>query len=330
MICVLGDIHFSSSKDFMTKTCEMFLEWYDTWSYNNSSNELILAGDLVHSAVNGGVVIKFLESFANSTRFNKVHIVVGNHDKKKVDGFNQLAYEFLKFKDKFVVYDTAEVAHIEDKKVLMLPYFVGLSSTGKSMSEYYSNITDYFDNDNDLIVGHFSGDDCSFFGASDIVYNLDKLNGKICLGHIHTRNTNPNRYLGSVFAGRKNENDYTRSAWIFDGTDFFEEPLPLFNEFLYVTYPEDLPKSSARIPIYTVLNCSSEELARDRYGEIFIRKVIKDSEEKSYSRKEDFNSNLLTSIKEFNIRETFEAFVLTQELPPQVEQDCRNAITTYF
>jgi DNA repair exonuclease SbcCD nuclease subunit len=294
---------------------------------NNSNNTLILAGDLVHSAVNGGIVVHFLEEFALNSRFDKVLIVVGNHDKKKVDGINQLAYDFYRKKSNFVIYDSAEVAFVENKKILMLPYFVGLSATGKTMSEYYSNITDYFDNDNDLIVGHFSGDDCSFFGSSDIVYNLSSLNGKICLGHIHTRNVNPNRYIGSVFAGRKNENDYSRSAWILDGEKFYEYPLPIFNEFLYVTYPDELPKSIADVPIYTILNCTSEELAHERYGDIYIRKVTKDLVEKSSLRKEDIESQI-DSIKNFNLKELFLEFLSTQDFNAQIAQECIDALDT--
>ena len=104
MICVLGDIHFNSSKDYMMKTCERFLDWYKTWNLNVPQNTLILAGDLVHSAVNGGIVIHFLEEFASNSRFKEVHIVVGNHDKKKVDGINQLAYEFFLQKKNFKIY----------------------------------------------------------------------------------------------------------------------------------------------------------------------------------------------------------------------------------
>ena len=326
MICVLGDIHFNSSKDYMMKTCERFLDWYKTWNLNVPQNTLILAGDLVHSAVNGGIVIHFLEEFASNSRFKEVHIVVGNHDKKKVDGINQLAYEFFLQKKNFKIYSKPEVVTIEDKKTLMLPYFVCVNNSGKTMSQYYSEITEYFDNDNDIIVGHFSGEECSFYGSSDLVYNLDTLRGKLCLGHIHTRQLNPNRYLGSVFAGRNNENDSTRAVWVFDGDDFREELLPIFNEFLYVTYPNPLPKSSAEVPIYTVLNCSSEETARNLYGDIYIRKVTKDLVERSSTRKEDLEKQF-DSTKNFDVKELFENFLKTQDFNDGVTHKCREALS---
>ena len=96
MIAILGDIHFSSSKDYFIATCESFLSWFKSWKVNSSENSLILAGDIVQSSINGGIVIDFLERFYTYSRFKEIHIVVGNHDCKISDGRSQLAYEFYK------------------------------------------------------------------------------------------------------------------------------------------------------------------------------------------------------------------------------------------
>ena len=103
MIAILGDIHFDSSKDYFIRICNEFISWFDQWKYNCKGNELILAGDLVASSLNGGIVIDFLERFYRSSRFDHIHIIEGNHDRKFIEGEPQLAYEFLRNKEVFKI-----------------------------------------------------------------------------------------------------------------------------------------------------------------------------------------------------------------------------------
>lgn len=329
-ICILGDLHFRSDRDFFIRTCEEFLKWFKDWSFNNSNNELVLAGDLVESATSpGGLTISFLEQFSQNSKFKKIHICVGNHDEKKVNGIPQLAYEFFEHKSNIYIYKTPTETIIDNKKALILPYFSGTNDDGLTLGEYYSSIykNKAFKNDYDLIVGHFSGEDASFPGSSECVKNLDKLSGKVCLGHIHTRNINPQRYIGSIFAGKKSENDYTRAAWILENDNWFEDPLPLFNEFLTITYPEDLPKSKASIPIYTILNCGSEVIAKRKYGNIFIRRTTSDTEDLGIKKTLDLDRQF-TSIRDFNIKELFKEFVKNQDPPlsSEVIRECQSLL----
>lgn len=274
MIVILGDLHFSSAKDYFIAVGNAILEWFEAWAYNKAGNELILAGDIVHSSVNGGLVISMVEKLICSSRFDKVHIVVGNHDVKRRDGCVQLAYEFLRDRPNVVIYDRATVASIQGKKVLMLPHFMP-ELAEKSMPEQYSAISDTFKDRYDLTVGHFMEETMSF-GASDAIKNISKLNTKhLCLGHLHTR-SDPRIYIGSVYANKVNEADSTRAAWIIDETgQRSEDPLPTFCEYISVRYPDEPAKVTAKVVAYTISNCTSERLARRRYGEaIFIRKLI--------------------------------------------------------
>lgn len=330
MLVILGDLHLRSDKDYFIKTCEAFLDWFRDWKYNSPENALILAGDLVEQAAPGGLTISFLEQLVKDSKFEAIHICVGNHDNKKINGINQLAYEFLEHKSSVKIYRTAREVSIQNKKVLMLPYFLGVNDLGLTMKEYYSNISENkrFSNDYDLVVGHFSGDDVFFSTSPDCVSNLDKLNGRVCLGHIHTREINPYRYIGSVFAGKKNENDNTRAAWILseDGK-WSEDKLPLFNEFISVVYPSALPKSNAKVPIYTVLNCNSEALAKQKYGNIYIRKVTSNLNE--ISNKGDYDiERSFNAIKEFDIKALFEEYLKSRPTPLKVKiaEKCRSMI----
>lgn len=329
MICILGDLHFRSDKYYFIDVCEKVLQWFQCWKYNDEKNELILAGDLVEQAAPGGLTISFLERFISLSKFRKIHICVGNHDSKKINGIQQLAYEFLEHKKCVKIYRVAIEALIDNKKALILPYFTGLNDSGLTMKEYYSSIyqNKKFKNDYDLVVGHFSGDDVFFKEAPDCIQNLDKLSGRVCLGHVHTRSTNPNRYIGSVFAGKKGENDPTRAAWILSDEGWSEDPLPIFNEFCTVTYPGPLPTTHAVIPIYTVLNCGSEVVAKQKYGDIQIRKVTSECIDAGTTKTEDLDRQI-GSIKDFNIQELFEEFLKGKvtNIGVEVIDKCRSVL----
>jgi predicted phosphodiesterase len=275
MIAILGDIHFNSSKDYWIEVSLQFLKWFENWQYNNSNNELILAGDLVHSSVNGGVVISFLEKLANASRFAKIHIVVGNHDIKRRDGIVQLAYEFLRERDNVLIYDRMQVATIQSRRVLMMPHYIP-EQRETVMKMAYSNAYKVYADHYDLVVGHFL-ESSVFYGGSDSIENLSKLDAKhLCLGHVHNR-VDPRIYIGSVFPCRHTETDTRRAAWILlDDTACtkIEDPLPIFCEFASIRYPEAIPATAALVPIYTITNCASEAAARSVYKNIYIRKVI--------------------------------------------------------
>lgn len=322
IITILGDLHLTSRKNYLLKACEEFLFWFKSWDKNNENNTLILAGDLVDSHVNGGIVISLLERLYTSSKFKEIHICVGNHDKKKVDGFNQIAYDFFKEKNNVFIYEYPQDINIENKKVLILPYFTD-HYKDKLMNEYYSNLYKEYKGPYDLVVGHFSGEDASFAGATDCIRNLDKINTKkICLGHIHTRITDPNKYIGSVYAGRKNENDSTRAAWYLDGDNWKEDKLPIFTEYLVVTYPDPLPKSKALVPIYTILNCANESIAKKEYGDIYIRRVTIEKTDSTFNGGElDFE---FSSLKNINAKELFREFIDNHNPPlsEEVKREC--------
>lgn len=277
MIVALGDIHFRSDKPYFEKVYGEFLKWFRDWGLNDEGNILILCGDIVHQASNGGIVISYLEEFINASNFEEVHIVVGNHDKKLIHGKQQVAYDFFSLKDNVFLHEDFYTLKKGWDEYWLCPYYLGVNSEGKTMREAYSELYKEPHDHVRALFGHFGDPKSSFQGATDCIENLDKLEEdgvKVCLGHIHTRVT-PSINIGSVVAQSKVENDDTRSAWIYDDLngEWSEELLPKFNEFIEVEYPKPLPESDAVVPIYTITNCASEAVARSVYGDIFIRKV---------------------------------------------------------
>lgn len=318
MICLLGDIHFNSSKDYYRDICEAFLNWYRDWKHNKSTNTLILAGDLVESAANAGIVIDWLTRLLDYSRFNHIYVCAGNHDKKIISGIPQLAYEFYKSRDNVTVLETITRTNIEGAEILFLPYYSGVNASGLSMHDFYSNLykTDEYSKHFDFVVGHVGGPDALFEGSNDCIDNLDKLNtDRLCFGHIHTRSSNPRRYLGSVYACKKNENDNTRAAWLYDPITrcWSEDRLPVFSEYLTVSYPEELPITDAIVPIYTILNCTSIELAKKEYGDIRIRKAVSTPYEIAESS--DSTATPASSTRSMSLQDLFRDFVASQSPP---------------
>lgn len=322
MVVVLGDIHFRDDKEYWILVCEEFLKWFKNWDKNNSNNVLVLVGDLVEDKLLSGKVADFLCRFIDYSKFKDIYICVGNHDRKEYHGNYQLSYEFYKNYSNIHIYEEAIEVNIEGLKTLFLPYYQGVNKSGKPMNEFYSNIysNGEFSNNYDLMIGHFSSDDKAYFGGNDCISNLDKLNAKKkILGHIHTRGVEEDTiYIGSVFAGKKSENDYRRCSMIYDGKDWYEERLPLFNEFLTVTYPEKLPESRAIVPIYTVLNCSSESVALTKYKGIHLRRVTVDQIESPIRRSSDMERQF-SSIKDMDTNLLFKSFV--ESLDPPLDKE---------
>lgn len=329
MIVILGDIHFRDDKDYFCQICEKFLEWFDTWELNTPENTLLLAGDLVERNLLTGKVADYLERFAKYSKFQAVHVCVGNHDLKTVYNEAQLAYEFYRNKDTFHLYTEITPITVEGQRILILPYYTGQNPQGLTMPEFYSNLWRnpvYNMVSWDLVLGHFSAPDTGFGSQVDVIDNLEKLDvKKVCLGHIHTRFADPGKYIGSVFAGKKGENDPSRAAWYFaDG--WKEYRLPKFNEFLEVSYPDPLPRTDALVPIYTVLNCANELIAREKYGNIALRKTTPAASDFSKQTLVNFDDRFL-SIKNMKQDELFRAFIQENpDLPSDVIIECKEAL----
>lgn len=329
-LAFLGDIQLRDDKDYFRQIGEDFLSWYKNWKYNTPDNSLCLAGDLVENSLLSGTIVDYLEKFALYTKFKEVHICVGNHDIRKFNDENQLAYEFFKNFENFHIYEDIAKVNIEGRKGLILPYYKGPNFYGLTMTEFYSNLYNkkIYQEHFDFLLGHFNEESMSFGGDVTPVRNLDKLDvDKIVLGHIHTRFIRPDMYIGSVFAGKKSENDSSRAAWILDDKGWHEEKLPLFNEFITVQYPDALPKSDSKVPIYTILNCSSEHVARAKYGNIYIRKTTTELVD-TFSRRKVSTDRIFDDIKNLDFVTHFNIFVSQQVPPlsPEVIEECRSLL----
>lgn len=311
MVVLLGDTHLSSAKPYFREISERMVEWIKTWEFNSPEHDLVLLGDLVDSAVNGGLVMKYLDEMITSLKFRSVHIVKGNHDYKKVDGVEQLAYEYLKSArfHNVHIYEELTEATIGGLRFLLMPYY-SRTTDEPSMVDTYSNVWRTHKGPYDVVVGHFADEKFPF--GSDTVQNVEKINTThICLGHIHTR-VDPRIYIGSMYPCNVSEGKTNRAAWIFDERgNRSEELLPEFARFSYVKYPEDLPESEALVNIYSIYG-ATEQVARSKYGDIYIRKTISSLEEK---KAEDQEVEKISGFSDLNQKDLFREFVKSRGTP---------------
>jgi hypothetical protein len=318
MICILGDLHLSSAKPYLVKVGEAFLEWFDGWEHNKKGNELILAGDLLQSAVNGGVVLYQLQMLAELSRFDKIHIIPGNHDLKWREGVPQLGFDFFRHNPKIVIYDRITEVTIQDHRFLLMPHYI--PEKGESdMVTAYSIAYATFKGPYDCVVGHFMEEAASIIGAIGGIHNIRKINSKyICLGHVHTK-IDP-VYIESVYACKISEASGTRSAWIFENHEKREELLPVFLDYVTIKYGDPLPPQKAIVTVYTFTGCRSESLVYSKYGsDIFIRKVVQDLSVGSIQVDGDVT---MIDSSQFDLKTCFRNFLKTKGIDRSVAQLC--------
>lgn len=273
MIVSLGDLHFRADYPWFRNSAESFLEWFETWTLNNSNNTLILLGDIVDKSINGGIVIDYIERLVNSSNFLEIYIVAGNHDFKRVNGVYQLAYDFLNRRNNVHIIREMVDIEIEDMTCLFLPHLVPTVKI-PAPSKYYSDLYKSRKTKADIVFGHIQ--DKSFPGES--VANLDKLANHICLGHIHVRVNSS--YLGSVFPQNYSENG-ERICRIYKASgkrvaiDVQDEVLPTFLDFKTIEYGGDVVKDNALNSVYVIHNCPPDHLLDSKYDNIYIRKKYK-------------------------------------------------------
>ncbi len=273
---IFGDPHFSALQPWRLPLGDAFLSWFEKYQTNPGDTMLCL-GDYTDDAVNPGKVFKQLKQFVDisKSKFDKLYFMVGNHDLKLYKNKPHLSFEFVEYEGVKILREPAEAFDIEGMHILSLPHY-NYRTDIPSMWEYYSDLPKAIrDQHFDLVCGHFSDTSAQLFDhTTDISYlNADHF----VLGHQHIRSSS--HYTGSLFPCKISENDSPkpRSIWVYEkrGNKAVkrEVPFPKFGEYRAAEYPKPLPKTEAEIVIWTVLGCESEKIARDFYGDIFIRGV---------------------------------------------------------
>ncbi len=298
MLAVLGDLHLRADYPWFVEAANHFLDWFETWDINNPDNQLVLVGDLVERPVNGGIVVNFLERMIKTSKFSKIHIVVGNHDVKRIDKVYQLAYEFFKRKSNVTVYSEFTKQTIEGIVCLMFPFLVPTVEI-LSPTKYYSELKVR----GDVLFGHIQDE----HSGGDSVKGLKEKAKHICLGHIHNR-VHKN-YIGSIYPNNHSQNGqrYFRTYERINSSVVSKEyPLPVFLDFKIIQYGEKVVQDEALVSVYVIHGGPAENLMDSKYKDLHI---------KQYCRATSRETLVKEKVVKKNTKEYFKDFIKQSEFP---------------
>lgn len=280
MLCAIGDLHLSDNRPWSYDVSRTIVKYIIDSPHNNPDNELVLLGDITESASMSGLLYDLLLNMFLALKYKTVYVLVGNHDKKpNKQGKLTLSYRFLmnrNIKKIFTnsdirVIDTAQIIEIEGMKCLMLPYI--FNDSGLDFS-YYEHLPSELNQKYDILFGHFSDTSQMEFTGKGVDISYIK-RAYTCLGHQHNPSDN---YIGSVVPNSISEASKSRSIQLFTfgdkGPTRIMEPLPIISDYYTATFPKPLPTVEASIPIWTVTNCASPEIAIEHYGPMYITKCV--------------------------------------------------------
>jgi calcineurin-like phosphoesterase family protein len=278
--CVsIGDIHLQSDKPWSIKVAQEVIKSILESPLNVPENTLVFLGDLTEKASIDGMVYSMLMSLFTGLKYKDVYILVGNHD-GYLNKANKpvLVYDFLRGKalkeklfNNFHIISKPEEITIEGMDFLFLPHI--FNDSRKSLKDYerLDNFGIDVAKQYTAVFGHFTN---SFTKLPGETINVEYIHSKYwTFGHQH----NPNEYYqGSYIPNSIAEAGQKRQIRVYENGEQTVLDAPYIMDYFAVKFPEPIVPSLAKIPIYTVYNCKDEEVAKDQYGDIFIRRAIFD------------------------------------------------------
>jgi hypothetical protein len=247
-LIVVGDLHAREKEPYFSQWKD-FITWLFESEHNNSNNHLLLLGDLVESiSVQHELLEMYLHTFLHKSKFKKIYILTGNHDRNYESTLLSVFKPLLNVE----VIEKETILQIENCKCLFLPHIEN------KLVERYSNLeyTDTFD-----YCFHHIEDEDQHFGKSFVDLSYLKINNFLC-GHIHTETiTKKGHFLGSPTFNSLNEKDKTPYIAIVDCVTKKYElvEVPVWLSYQEVFYPNELPKSNTKYCIYTVYDSIDKE-----------------------------------------------------------------------
>jgi len=291
MIVTVGDLHLSNDRAWSSKVSNDVIDFLLTHPSNTAENILVLTGDVTDKSSVDGEVTKMLHRLFEGLKYKFVYICMGNHEGKVKNKKIALTYDFVEKLDRrFKIVRTIKDLILEEANCLFLPHIY--PNENSSLKDYESIDPSLATQEYDLIFGHITDSRCTFPSSEKI--NISYLKTKQFLfGHIHDGGLKNLGYLGSVIPNSIAETDFNRYMVTINNGSIKWDTLPTFLEYKEVTYPNPLPESKGATVVWTVLDCSDENIARTHYkdSEMFIRKTVYSS----VINKDEFNKVLGSS-----------------------------------
>lgn len=280
-IC-FGDIHFSSINKWNFDAGENFIKWFESQDFGNPDDiELGFVGDIAERDVNPGNVVDQIDRFFDSAskKAKHVYVIVGNHDKKLYHDIEQHSLVFLEKKGNITVYEKETVTTTENGfKILFLPHQRIL---GSHLWEYYNSLGEEWTKPHyDALLGHWNIQEDSKLEWKQQGVDITRFDATcMCIGHVHNRVRD--EYIGSVFPNNIDEYDpnHPRGYKVLneDRTVEFVE-MPEFLKYQTIELGDEPPEPEKDCAVvYTVKNCVSELEAEERYPNLLIRGIERET-----------------------------------------------------
>lgn len=276
---MFGDVHFSSINPWNEQAGENFIRWFDKQDFGDKNEiEALFAGDISERDTNPGKVIDQMWRLFNiaSKKFRKVHVCVGNHDKKLYHNNEQHSLIFLSNFENVIVYEKETIINTDTGyKVLMLPW-QRMEDVSVTLTDYYNNLSSEFTEPTyDVVIGHWQIKEQRGLSWMQDGVDISKFKAKCyAIGHVHTRIRD--EYLGSVFPNSVSEqNDsYPRGYKVYEnGVESFVT-IPKFLKYVEIKYGDTpKPEEPGCAYTYVITNCSTEIEAKEKYPTLAVRGI---------------------------------------------------------
>lgn len=183
MTLIIGDLHINSARISSCIMTAKLINWFKNLKENNKNNNLILLGDVLDTPTNSGATINYIVNLLNTFKFNKVYILIGNHDIFK----NQDESEY---KTKNALNWISQIKNYNNIEIVDYPKIITLENTNYLLLPYtnsYINLTDNNFNFSSInyILGHIDLGNYCLYNIDEIIKKSTNLQS-IILGHIHT------------------------------------------------------------------------------------------------------------------------------------------------
>jgi len=297
MIVALGDLHLDDSRPWGMKVSQDVVDFIINHPSNIKDNDLILLGDITDKPFVHGSITTLLHTLFQGLKYKNTYICMGNHEGKVRNGEISTTYDFLEEPDfnktlasNIQIIKNYKAINIEGLNTLFLPHIY--ASENASLKDYENLPEEVTKITYDLIVGHIT-DSRLGFPSTDKV-DISKLKSKnVIMGHIHSGEYFDRGYIGSVIPNNIAESAFSRYILYIDKGVISKEALPILLEYKEVTFPEYLTRSKAKTIVWTVNNCTDEEMARSHYKnpDMFIRKCVYTSQIDKEAFKNVINSS---------------------------------------
>ncbi|MGD9678166.1 MAG: metallophosphoesterase [Vulcanibacillus sp.] len=263
-LITVGDLHSREKEPYYSQWLE-FMHWLFDSEYNCSDNGLLLLGDLVESiSVQHELLEIYVDFFNNKSKFEKIIILTGNHDRTLESSLLSIFRPLQKVE----VIDKWKIDRIENLNCLFVPHIENNLIETYSALEIKEPIDYCF---------HHIEDDTSHFSKKFVDTSKWNVKNYLC-GHIHTETvTKKGHFLGSPTFNSLNEKGKTPYIAVVDCESKKYElvKVPIWVDYLDVYYPNELPLSDKKYAIYTVYDSIDKEQS--------IKYYTKQAQEKGFN-----------------------------------------------